>query len=81
VLRFGKAGIAARGAVFVAAGSFLILAALRSDPTEARGLDGILVELSRQPYGPWLLGAVAAGLIAYGVFMLLQSKYRRIVTA
>ena len=81
VLRFGKVGIAARGVVFVAAGFFLILAALRSDPAEARGLDGILVELSRQPYGPWLLGAVAAGLVAYGVFMLLQSKYRRIVIA
>lgn len=80
VLRFGKAGIAARGVVFVAAGIFLMLSAYRSDPGEARGLDGVLVELSRQPAGPWLLGAVAAGLVAYGVFMLLQSKYRRIVT-
>jgi hypothetical protein len=81
VLRFGKVGIAARGVVFVLAGSFLILAAFRSDPAEARGLDGVLLELFRRPYGPWLLGAVAAGLVAYGVFMLMQSKYRRIITA
>ncbi len=80
VLRFGRVGIAARGVVFVASGFFLILAALHSDPAKARGLDGVLLELSRQPYGPWLLGTVASGLVAYGVFMLLQSKYRRIVT-
>lgn len=81
VLRFGKFGIAARGVVFVVAGVFLIIAALRSDPAEARGLDGVLLALFRQPFGPWVLGAVAAGLVAYGAFMLLQSKYRRIVTA
>ena len=80
VLRLGKIRVAARGVIFVVAGSFLILAALRSDPGEAARLAGLLVELSRQPYGPWVLGAVAAGLVAYGVFMLLQSKCRRIVT-
>lgn len=81
VIRFGKVGIAARGVVFVVAGAFLIIAALRSDPAQARGLDGVLDELARQPAGPWLLGGVAAGLVAYGVFMLMLSKYRRIVTA
>jgi hypothetical protein len=29
----------------------------------------------RAPHGPWLLGLVAAGLIAYGAFMLVVARY------
>jgi hypothetical protein len=31
----------------------------------------------QQPFGPWLLGIVAIGLIAYGVFMGFMARYRR----
>ena len=33
------------------------------------------------PYGPYLLGAVAAGLIAYGLFQFVEARYRRISAA
>jgi hypothetical protein len=78
VVRFGRAGSAARGVVFVVIGGFLVLAALQSDAQEARGMAGALATLERQPQGPWLLGAVAAGLVAYGLFQLVQARYRRI---
>lgn len=78
--RWGRLGIAARGVVFGVVGTFLIRAALEYDPQEARGLGGALQTLAQQPLGPWLLGAVAFGLIAYGLFMLAVARYRRIST-
>jgi hypothetical protein len=78
--RWGRLGIAARGMVLVIVGTFLIRAALEYDPQEARGLGGALQTLAQQPLGPWLLGAVALGLVAYGLFMLSVARYRRIPT-
>ena len=75
----GRAGYIARGIVFGLIGLFLIGAALHRDAGEARGLDGALVALAQQPVGPWLLGAVAIGLVAYGLFMFAEARYRRMV--
>ncbi|MFL6293338.1 MAG: DUF1206 domain-containing protein [Thermoanaerobaculia bacterium] len=77
--RTGQAGLAARGIAFLVSGWFLVQAGLRYDPNEARGLGGSLEALASQPYGPWLLGLVALGLIAYGAYSFLQARYRRIV--
>jgi uncharacterized protein DUF1206 len=76
----GRVGYAARGIVISLVGSFLVQAALQARPGKASGLDGALTALARQPYGPWLLGLVAAGLIAYGVYMFIEARYRRIWT-
>jgi hypothetical protein len=78
--RIGQFGLSARGVTFAIIGSFFIIAALREDPSEAKGLSGALDTLARQPYGPWLLGIVALGLVAYGVFCFSQARYRRIAT-
>lgn len=78
--RIGQFGLSARGVTFAIIGSFFIIAALREDPSEAKGLSGALDTLARQPYGPWLLGIVALGLVAYGVFCFSQARYRRIST-
>lgn len=75
----GRAGLASRGIVFLLMGWFLIQAGLRYDPSQASGLAGALETLASQPYGPWLLGIVALGLIAYGAYSFLQARYRRIV--
>jgi len=74
----GKFGIAARAVVFFIIGCFLILAAWHAHPGEARGLGGALHALAEQPYGWILLAIVALGLIAYGVYALVQARYRRI---
>jgi hypothetical protein len=78
--RWGRLGIAARAIVFGVVGTFLVRAALQYDPQEARGLGGALQTLAEQPLGPWLLGAVALGLVAYGLFMLSVARYRHIPT-
>ena len=77
--RFGRIGYGARGVVFGLVGAFLIVAAIQSDPNEARGLDGALATLARQPWGSALLCAVAAGLTAYGLYMFVEARYRRMV--
>jgi hypothetical protein len=74
----GVLGHLARFVVFALIGTFLVRAAWEFDPKEARGLDGALLEVSRQPFGPVLLGAVAVGLLAYAVYCLVEARYRRI---
>jgi hypothetical protein len=78
VKRIGVLGHLARLVVFGLMGVFLVKAALEYDPDEAVGLDGALAEVGRQPFGPVLLGLVAAGLLAYGLFCLVQARYREL---
>jgi hypothetical protein len=77
--RAGQVGLVARGVVFGIIGIFLIQAALRARPEEARGLSGALRALEQQPYGPYVLGAVALGLVAYGFYMFVEARYRRMI--
>jgi hypothetical protein len=76
IVRIGRAGLAARGVVFAVIGAFLVSAALRYDPSRAGGLDAALAALSRAPFGQILLGTVAVGLVAYGLFQFVQARYR-----
>jgi Domain of Unknown Function (DUF1206) len=74
----GTFGHLARMVVFGLVGVFLIKAAIDYDPNKAVGLDGALAKLAHASYGPFLLGIVAAGLIAFGVYSLSDARYRRI---
>lgn len=78
-VRAGRFGYIARGIVFGIIGAFLISAALRADASEARGVGGALAALAAQPFGPWLLGLVALGLIAYAIFCGVEARYRRML--
>ena len=78
-VRLGRFGIAARGIVFAIIGLFLIQAAKQSDASQAKGFGEVLAILAQQPSGPWLLGIVALGLIAYGIYSLVEARYRQIV--
>jgi hypothetical protein len=59
-------------------GLFLIRAAQQVDASEAGGFGEALSALRQQPHGPWLLGAVAAGLLAFAFFTLVQARYLRL---
>jgi hypothetical protein len=76
--RVGTVGHLARMVVFGLVGIFLIKAAIDYNPSSAVGLDGALAKLLHQPYGSYLLGIVAAGLIAFAVYSLSDARYRRI---
>ena len=74
----GVVGFAARGVVFGLIGVFLLRAAYQYDPKEAVGLDGALSEIVHTPYGPLLLGLVAAGLFAFGLYSFVEARYREV---
>src|SRR6478672_11429749 len=74
----GTFGHLARMVVFGLVGVFLIKAAIDYNPSQAVGLDGALAKLANASYGPFLLGIVAAGLIAFGIYSLSDARYRRL---
>lgn len=74
----GSAGLLARFVVFGLIGSLLVKAAWQHDPQEAIGLDGALRRTAEAPYGGALLGALAAGLLCYAAFCLVEARYRRV---
>jgi hypothetical protein len=76
--RIAFVGLVSRAVVFGLIAWFLFKTAAEYDPSKARGLDGALQKLSTAPYGKWLLAAVAAGLFAYGVFCVIQARYREV---
>jgi hypothetical protein len=76
--RIGTVGHLARAAVFGLVGVFLINAAIDSNREKAVGLDGALAKVDHTSYGPFLLGLIAAGLIAFGTYSLSDARFRRI---
>jgi Domain of Unknown Function (DUF1206) len=78
IMWIGTFGHLARTVVFGLVGIFLIKAAVEYDPNKAVGLDGALAKLANHSYGEWLLGVVAAGLIAFAIYSLSDARYRRI---
>jgi len=74
----GIVGIIDRALVFLPVGVFLIVAAVQADPNHAKGLDAELATLARQPWGPAVLIAVAAGLVIFAFYCVLEARYRRV---
>jgi len=74
----GVAGHLARMIVFALIGVFLVKAAIDYNPDEAVGLDGALAKLGHSAYGPVALGVVAAGLVCFAAYSVLDARYRRV---
>jgi hypothetical protein len=80
VTRAGQVGYSARGVVFPIVGIGLLRAALERDPGETRDTRQALLEIASSGYGQLLLGVVAVGLLAFGLFMIASARYRAIPT-
>ena len=74
----GVVGHLARMVVFVLIGYFLFRAAIDFNPDEAVSLDGALAAVVQASYGPLLLGIVAAGLIAFAAYCIVDARYRKV---
>lgn len=78
VTALGSFGHVARMVVFGLIGYFLIRAAIDYDADKAIGLDGALTKLAHASYGPVLLGIVAAGLIGFAAYSVVDARYRKV---
>jgi hypothetical protein len=78
VINLGKVGYIARGIVFTLVGILVVAAAVTFDPDKARGMDAALRQVAARPYGPWLLGLMALGLMCFGAYSFAESRYRRL---
>ncbi len=76
-LGVGVVGYVAKGIALFLVGLLVVIATVRAQPEQSTGLDGSLKALKEQPYGPYLLAAVALGLIAYGLFLMVKAKTLR----
>lgn len=74
----GVVGFVAKGAALLALGVLLVVAAVKVDPEAAGGLDGALRGLVEMDSGPLLVGAIGAGLLAYGVFCFFRAAFARL---
>lgn len=69
-------GLVARGIVFAIVGVLFVIAGLRVDPQRAGSMADALQWLRGMPFGAALYTAVAAGLAAFGVYNLVEARYR-----
>jgi hypothetical protein len=72
----GAYGYISRGVLFGLVGLYVLDAAWRFDPHYSNGIGGALSALQQRAYGGWLLGAVATGLMSYGLFQIVKERYR-----
>jgi hypothetical protein len=77
VARLGQVGYIAKGVALGLVGGLVSYAALTFERQKAPGLDGALQTILAQPFGRFLLTAVALGFLAFGLFATLQTRYRR----
>ena len=71
----GRVGHVARGVAIAVLGVLLVVAAARRDPAQAGGIDAAFGALLALPLGAVLVGAVAVGLMCFGIFQLATARY------
>jgi Domain of Unknown Function (DUF1206) len=74
-IALGKAGYVAKGVSFGLVGALIGYAAATHDPQKSGGLDQALQKVLDQPFGPYLLGAIAVGLASFGIFTFAHARH------
>ena len=74
-LLLGQIGHVAKGIAFALVGALFVYAGVTHEPGRSGGLDAALQKLLEQPFGPYLLFAVAAGIICYGLFCFAWARH------
>lgn len=71
-------GLVARGLVFAVVGFLFAYAGVRVDPEKAGSMGDALEWVHQLPFGSVLYVAVAAGLAAFGIYNLVEARYRTV---
>ena len=74
----GRIAYVARATVLAACGYFLVRGAIDRAPRETRGPAGALRAVWELPHGDMWLALVAAGLVAFGAYAVLEARWRRL---
>lgn len=75
LLRSGKIGYVARGVVWIIISWLLMKAALHTNSNEAGDTGKAFQFLENGSYGSFLLGLLGLGLMCYGIFNFIRSRY------
>ena len=78
VVPLGRAGYIGRGVATFPLGIFLLRAGWEVRSSEARSWADALQTLEVQPFGSAILTVLALGLVAFGLFGIVEALYRRI---
>jgi hypothetical protein len=71
----GKAGYIAKGVAFMVVGGLFVAAAVTHHAKKSGGLDQALHTVLDQPFGPFLLILIAAGIACYGLFCFARARH------
>ncbi|ATG53606.1 hypothetical protein CFK41_01545 [Brachybacterium ginsengisoli] len=71
----GVLGYVAKGIALLGVGLMFGWAGLGADPEKATGLDGALQSTASLPAGGIALAVIGAGLVLYGIYAALRSRY------
>ncbi len=77
VRKAGAWGFISRGVLIAITAYFFFQAANQHDPSEIQGSSGAFSFLQQMSSGPWLVGAIAFGLICYAVYMIVVAMYKQ----
>ena len=78
VTLLGGVGEVARGFLLGLVGVYLIQAAITSDASRAKSIDGALRALVVNPLGAFAIALVALGLLAFAIFSFFDARLRRL---
>ena len=74
--RIGIVGHVARGLVFCILSVFIVKAAIHANPGEAEST-GEAFDFLKERFGNLLMGLIATGLLAFGIFMLVRARHEK----
>lgn len=74
----GRVGYIAKGVALIVVGVLIVAAAFRNSARESAGLDGALHALLGLPFGAVLVGLVAVGFAAYGLYSFARARYAKV---
>lgn len=76
ILPFGRIGSGARSVILILMGGTILWSGLQERPSNADGYSEVLAAIAS--VNPWLLAAMGAGLVCFGLYQLCHARFARL---